>query len=146
MELGITLKCNHSFCFLCLKSYYKFSNKLCCPLCRKEVEWNTLEKVINHKEEEEEDIQWHYKGRNFGWWKFDKKNNIELEKLYQKHKDEDYVKEDNTIAICGNTYYYDFEEMKQISLDGNIRNILRVENDEMNDLIKGISGLKYVCD
>ena len=76
---------------------------------------------------------WFYEGKN-GWWKFDERNNEDLEKNFSQGLERvDFL-------ICGNLYVSDFENMIQRRKDG-CGKIRRIKRDDANLSSKGIAGL-----
>jgi E3 ubiquitin-protein ligase RNF146 len=141
-KLSSTLSCNHSFCYLCIKGWSMKKNN--CPLCRKDIDDQFLNKVELNDDQIINDVvenkyKWFYSGKK-GWWAFDFDTSQQLETFYNT-----FFQTQNNLSLpklrIGSVEYsYDFHLMKQISEDGKIRSIKRSEDMDM-DLIKGVAGL-----
>lgn len=154
IKLPYKLDCNHTYCFLCLKTLYIKSNNDVCPLCRKPISTKIFEDSLSQKTEtncsssSEVNIKWIYSGRNSGWWYYDFQTNELIEQNYQKYmKNSDEISPRFEIYLFYNKYTIDFSNMVQISSNNSYkRNIKRIEDKEVEDKniydIKGIAGLK----
>ena len=83
---------------------------------------------------EEEEWQWFYEGRN-GWWRFEKRNNEELE---EKFTSDQKVFE---TMICGNLYVIDFNTMEQFQKNFPTRK-RKIKRDLRTSTCKGVAGLQ----
>ena len=143
---GIQLECKHTFCFLCAKGLVESGNASC-SLCRKPIppdyfknpallkrsSIGTLAEAASTSNEGERQLHWFYEGRN-GWWRFEERNSLELETLYQEGHQQ------SELLICGQLYVIDFGTMTQCRKDcsGRKRKIKRDDNTAPS---KGVAGL-----
>jgi len=78
--------------------------------------------------------QWFYKG-NKGWWRFETRNNDELEENFLKGK------QSFQTMICGNLYIIDFVRMEQYqSLYPNRKRAIK--RDLKSSSCKGVAGVQ----
>jgi len=143
----VTLPCNHIFCYLCAKGLTRQAGQLAaCSLCRKDIPDGFLESAqvlakasmeLNDTPPllaEEEEWQWFYEGRN-GWWRFEKRNNEELEENFTSDQ-----KVFETM-ICGNLYVIDFNTMEQFQKNFPTRK-RKIKRDLRTSTCKGVAGLQ----
>jgi len=143
----VTLPCNHIFCYLCAKGLTRQAGQLAaCSLCRKDIPDGFLEsaQVLAKASMElndtpplladEEEWQWFYEGRN-GWWRFEKRNNEELEENFTSDQ-----KVFETM-ICGNLYVIDFNTMEQFQKNFPTRK-RKIKRDLRTSTCKGVAGLQ----
>lgn len=170
LKTPITLPCNHTFCYLCIKTTLQTTGNYACPLCRSSVPRDTLENastIISDLEVRTENYAWMYEGRKGGWWFYEAEHNAQIEETYQKYLsalerspvynnpyhdllEEDLSVSDScddyeqcTINICLKSYTIDFAEMTQISEEGYSRKIKRESNFVLENG-KGVAGLRYI--
>jgi len=143
----ITLPCSHIFCFLCAKGLTRQDGLMAsCSLCRQTIPYGFLEsgdvlsKVSSNledslplNEESVENWQWFYEGRN-GWWKFEERNNEELEMTYSSGKS--FLE----TMICGKLYVLNFGTMQQYQKDFPTRK-RKIKRDLKSSFCKGVAGL-----
>lgn len=139
--LPVSLECHHHFCYLCIKGVKLSNIQASCPLCRAPISNDILDKMTIddclEEDDDDEPYQWLYSGKNNGWWRYDKENNKELERMYQD-------KEEICSLNIGNMEFeIDFENMRQINRrNGFMRDIKRIDKDaELDDIVKGVAGL-----
>ena len=135
----VKLPCGHTYCFLCAKGLCEsniMSNAGTCSLCRSVIPPHFFRHPQVHADQDVKakgNFFWYYEGRN-GWWRFDERNNADLESSYQEGKEMVHF------LICGNMYVIDFKNMVQYRLDmtGRVRSIKR----ECSEIAaKGVAGL-----
>jgi len=138
-NLQVKVTCGHMFCYLCIKQWcYSFA--LTCPLCRKSIDANLIEKACAEDDLKESELLWQYESRTKGeWWYYNKDLDSEIENGWKNKK------ESLTVDILGIIYHINFKTMKQISPSGAMRNIRRISNsnDDTNDDTRGIAGLIF---
>lgn len=146
----ILRNCGHSFCCMCIKSYLLTTGKFKCPLCRTIINKDILNHITEYELEADkikEDLRsriWRYSGKNNGWWKYTVKCNRVLNAHYDEYIS-DNTKSSFEISIGYNKYIIDFDNMSQISLDGNrMRKIKFTEPDDnsMDNITKGMAGIQ----
>jgi len=141
----VTLPCSHIFCYLCAKGLTRQAGTLAtCSLCRKDIPEGFLESaqvlatasqdLDDTLPEDEAGWQWFYQGRN-GWWKFEERNNEELEENYSLGQ-----KVFETM-ICGNLYIIDFGAMEQYQ-KGFPNRKRKIKRDSKTIICKGVAGLQ----
>jgi len=141
----VTLPCSHIFCYLCAKGLTRQAGTLAtCSLCRKDIPEGFLEsaQVLAKASQDLDDTlpedeaawQWFYQGRN-GWWKFEERNNEELEENYSLGQ-----KVFETM-ICGNLYVIDFQAMEQCQ-KGFPNRKRKIKRDSKTIICKGVAGLQ----
>jgi E3 ubiquitin-protein ligase RNF146 len=79
--------------------------------------------------------QWFYEGHN-GWWKFEARNNEELENAFQRDGTTNIVE----ILICGRIYIMNLTNMEQYRKDGSGKK-RRLKRDAVFAQCKGVAGL-----
>merc|ERR1712032_1454397 len=97
----VSLPCGHIFCYLCAKGLGAgFGAAKLCSLCRRPIPTGFLEsaEVLSKASQElndtppvdatEQQWQWFYEGRN-GWWRFESRNNEDLEEAFRGGKQQD---------------------------------------------------------
>lgn len=151
----VKLPCGHIFCFLCIKGVVLRSRK--CALCRHSLavdylENPTLIKVVDktNKEEketktkekaddetDEDDFVWYYEGRN-GWWSYDEKTSLEVEKAFKSGQ------RSCTLLIAGFLYVVDFENMFQTRKNEPGRR-RRIKRDKKDVESKGVAGIRILA-
>lgn len=140
----VTLPCSHIFCYLCAKGLASVGMTASCSLCRRDIPDGYLESAsVLRKASQElndtppleasEDWQWFYEGRN-GWWRFETRNNDELEEGLRSG-----LKTIETL-ICGNIYVMDLVLMEQYQKDRPNRK-RRMKRDVKSSQCKGVAGL-----
>ncbi len=138
-KLPYTLECNHTFCYMCIKYSLSACNE-CCPLCRAIIPEEIMNKAIFTEESTSDvirNIVWQYQSKRPGqWWYYSQELNDELENDWKSGND---VSE---LTIFGKIYEIDFGTMIQMSPDGNIRKIRRLDGAYLTGA-KGISGLIF---
>jgi E3 ubiquitin-protein ligase RNF146 len=156
----VKLKCEHIFCFLCVKGVTTKGNN--CPMCRKEISSSFIDNpnlvsqadIISEASKEINacpgSFSWFYEGRN-GWWEYEERAVTELEIFYNPVADEKSEKDSNTYSRClkpelwiaGQLYVVDFERMVQFQKDQphRKRRIKREEKHRVSDC-KGVAGLR----
>jgi len=144
----VTLPCSHIFCYLCAKGLTRQAGSLAtCSLCRNSIPEGYLESAhvlakasldlddsLPLQAGEEQGWQWFYQGRN-GWWKFEERNNEELEENYSLGQ-----KIFETM-ICGNLYIIDFQAMEQCQ-KGFPNRKRKIKRDLKTSSCKGVAGLQ----
>lgn len=134
----VKLECGHSFCFLCAKGLVQSYNNSC-SLCRHPIapgffdQSSLLERSASDLTVEEAG-QWFYEGRK-GWWKFEKRNNDELEELFQSGQ------KMGEMLICGNLYVIDLYLMIQSQKDNPIKKRRIKRDGDNNTACVGVAGL-----
>ena len=93
--------------------------------------------VQDNSDSSTDEKYWFYEGGKSGWWKFDERSNLELEKNYSEGV------ESFDFLICGNLYVIDFKTMIQYRKDGSGR-IRKLRRGDKNVLAKGIAG-QFSC-
>jgi len=144
---AIQLKCDHIFCYLCVKGVMNGSNK--CPLCRRTIDANVLNRpkfVRNGTNGDRpsdafNSVQWFYEGRKgSGFWAYDHKNTQILEQAFAG--DQKMCE----IMISGVIYCVDFVRLVQYRKYEPSRK-RAVKRDLLSniDKAKGIAGVsKYL--
>jgi len=144
----VTLPCSHIFCYLCAKGLTRQAGSLAtCSLCRKDIPEGYLESAqvlakasldlddtLETQQGDKQGWQWFYEGRN-GWWKFEERNNEELEENYSLGQ-----KVFETM-ICGNLYIIDFQAMEQFQ-KGYPNRKRKIKRDLKTSYCKGVAGLQ----
>jgi len=144
----VTLPCSHIFCYLCAKGLTRQAGNLAtCSLCRNSIPEGYLESAhvlakasldlddsLPLEAGEAQGWQWFYEGRN-GWWKFEERNNEELEENYSLGQ-----KIFETM-ICGNLYIIDFQTMEQCQ-KGFPNRKRKIKRDLKTSSCKGVAGLQ----
>ena len=112
----VTLPCGHVYCFLCGKGLVE-SGTSQCAMCRSVIPRDFFKHPNTSVEVEEEgqDFFWYYQGRN-GWWRFDERNNKDLEDSFQDKKEKVHF------LICGHLYVIDFKKMVSVEKSGKLIN------------------------
>ena len=144
LQTPIVLPCDHSFCYLCLKTTLKFGNNKC-PQCRCCVPDCFIEKAIAAKStstfDVKDGVKWMYGGRVGGWWFYENSHNVEIEGAYQK-----IPRAPIKINILSSDYIIDFNNTTQMNTsNGAVRPIKRVETPSFRES-KGVAGVKYCQD
>ncbi|RWS28936.1 E3 ubiquitin-protein ligase rnf146-like protein [Leptotrombidium deliense] len=138
----VELKCKHKFCFLCLKGVSLSNQK--CPLCRKKISKELLEKpkFLNEQDSSivianDGDYKWFYKGSGGGWWLYDKDTNDFIENAYRNNQTECHI---SLIGLC---YVVDFAQMMQYRVDvpGKKRRVKRDTYNKDDSELKGLAGI-----
>lgn len=155
----LTLPCGHTFCYLCIKGVY--ARQRVCALCRQPIPSSCIMSPPGEEKEEEEErgkVRWYYQAKSGGWWVYEERVTLELEKSYQslmqseleEDKDEaKTVKEGERdklleIQISGFPYIVDFQRMIQYRQDkpDRIRRIKRdTAEEEEEALVRGVAGV-----
>ena len=112
----VTLPCGHVYCFLCGKGLVE-SGTSQCAMCRSVIPRDFFKHPNTSVEvkEEGQDFFWYYQGRN-GWWRFDERNNKDLEDSFQDKKEKVHF------LICGHLYVIDFKKMVSVEKSGKLIN------------------------
>lgn len=134
----ITLACNHTFCYLCVKATLLRGN-YSCPMCRAVVDESYLENAKTAvKHVTNQDVVWMYAGRTDGWWCYQSDHSSQIEQAYQENR------KTFDIYILSILYRINFEALTQLNTaNGAIRKIKRVTHPEPTS-VKGVAGLRYV--
>jgi E3 ubiquitin-protein ligase RNF146 len=138
----IKLPCNHTYCFLCAKGLSEtvLMGGGACALCRQPISRDFFRHPQMNRPScspfvggQIENECWFYEGKN-GWWKFDERNNEDIEDMYSKG----VPKAD--LLICGNMYVIDYQNYLQYRKDGCGR-VRRIKRDNPSVSVKGVAGL-----
>lgn len=146
----IVLPCDHSFCYLCIKSTLKFGNNKC-PQCRCRIPDNFIEKAVapvSSSTFDEGGSKWMYSSRNNnGWWFYENSHNLEIDTAYRKAlESQPTVFTPFVINIISSNYTIDFNCNTQTNTtNGAVRNIKRVDGANLHES-KGVAGVKYCED
>jgi len=140
-KLPLLLSCQHKFCYLCIKAVYHLTAK--CPLCRNNINNDSIEKVSLTSSFKLPDITWIYSSRDNNWWLYESSIANEIEIAYQQYLKDITNKKVTSISIMDKTYQINFEQMIQYYQNCK-RKIKRLVNTNNNDklFIKGIAGIK----
>lgn len=156
--------CGHSFCFLCIKGVALRGGV--CPLCRKPIRRGLFDKpnfedpkdepacssqadnpnsAAEDKEKSEGDaVQWFYESRGGGWWRFEPRQEGDIEEGFASGKSA------LELMIAGYPYVLDFQDMAQYRKDLPRsprweRKLKRVAGkdavEKMNSPVRGVAGL-----
>ena len=101
--------CRHVYCFLCGKGLVE-SGASQCAMCRSVIPRDFFKHPNTSAEVsgvEESDFFWYYQGSN-GWWRFDARNNADLENSFQDKQEKVHF------LICGHLYVIDFKKMVRV--------------------------------
>jgi len=142
----VSLPCGHIFCYLCAKGLGSGhgASKLCSN-CRRPIPVGYLEsaEVLSKASQELSDTppldaadqqwQWFYEGRN-GWWRFESRNNEELEEAFSRGQQQVET------MICGNIYIINLVSMEQYQKTMPQRK-RRIKRDLKSAQCKGVAGL-----
>lgn len=159
----ITLKCNHTYCFFCIKSVKETIGV--CPLCRDDItddlsaismtRFNTVPKPTTYP-----CVKWLYGSNDQKtWWYYDDDVSEQIEKLYTEFigkEDVDDISDDDSdtdieypeIQIGPYAYEINFHAMSQ-NRGNKQRRILRKEFNSVDDKqefdknVRGIIGIKF---
>ena len=148
----VTLDCGHVFCFLCVKGLIEKRDENC-SVCRRRIPVGFLKRrnvlkrsksdlaASTKQTETSSGHEWFYEGRGGGWWRFEGRNNEDIEDAFERDPDVDYE-----TLICGHIYVIDFVNMVQyrkgvngVAVDGPRRRIKRDKVDPRE--CKGVAGL-----
>ncbi len=137
---AVRLRCNHIFCYLCVKGATNQSKR--CPICRQVVESNYFENPILIDDIIAKDIklfddnkQWFYEGRN-GWWVYDMRTSQDIENAFKSNESK------CELLIAGFLYVIDFERMIQYRRnEPNRMRKIRRDRPDINST-KGVAGLR----
>jgi len=142
----VSLPCGHIFCYLCAKGLGAgLGTAKLCSLCRRPIPHGFLEsaEVLAKASQELNDTppvdaaelqwQWFYEGRN-GWWRFESRNNDDLEEAFSEGKQQ------LETLICGNIYVIDLASMEQFQKSMPQRK-RRIKRDLKTAQCKGVAGL-----
>ena len=143
----ITIACNHTFCFLCIKQTALFGNYKC-PICRADIPNDILTNAVTSIENMNDEVleyAWVYGSGASQWWFYQYDHNLIIETAWKVFKDDMCAHYSTvTIEICSADYIVDFVNMIQKNSRTNkVRKIARVENVTLKDG-KGVAGLRYV--
>lgn len=167
LNLPVTLKCGHSFCFLCIKStkLEALSGKINCALCRKKIDIDINKLSLADIAVKDDSIclddqvlttyprtVWLYASNDVtSWWYYDNETNKMIEELYNKHVAK--TDDDFKIHIGAKEYKLDFTNMLQslASDESKKRAIKRLEmKDEKEEemlkqqyRVRGIAGVRF---
>ena len=137
----VKLPCSHVFCFLCIKGVAARSNH--CALCRQRINPDVLSNpsVVNRYEIEStvqksgESHRWYYEARNGGWWLYEQRTSMEMEKAFKDNE------QSVRLQISGFYYVIDFEKMVQYREDFPNR-IRQIKRDKVSaETVKGVAGI-----
>jgi len=154
---AVKLPCNHIFCYLCAKGLIMSRDPVCinkqalCSLCRQPFTADYLEsnKVLQEAVatlnstpplgpdptlNDDDRWQWFYQG-NKGWWRFERRNNEDLEQSYLQGD------QSAQLLICGKMYTLDFVRMEQYQTNYPQRK-RRIKRDLRSSQCKGVAGLQ----
>lgn len=85
IALSYKLKCNHTFCFLCIKTHYlnKYQR---CPTCYRNIDSLSPSYIKNYDINFEDGFIWVYSS-NFStyWWCYDSESNKQIELIYNDY-------------------------------------------------------------
>lgn len=160
--------CRHEFCFLCIKGVSMRGGN--CPMCRKSInkrlfvkptaefhkqqiqagtsqqieESGSSEHEKSLQEVDKQQICWLYESRGSGWWRFERRQEKELEVAFHSGA------ETHELLIAGFLYTIDFKLMLQYKkgLQASTpaaRKIRRIVGDELNKeraSLIGVAGLR----
>jgi len=142
----VSLPCGHIFCYLCAKGLGAgLGAAKLCSLCRRPIPHGFLEsaEVLSKASQElndtppvdatEQQWQWFYEGRN-GWWRFESRNNEDLEEAFRGGKQQVET------LICGNIYVINLASMEQFQKSMPQRK-RRIKRDLKSAQCKGVAGL-----
>jgi E3 ubiquitin-protein ligase RNF146 len=149
----VKLPCSHMYCYLCAKGLVlcdRFQVAPQCSLCRQDFQPSHLESSLVLQEassalnntppidvaaaDQDYDIwQWFYQG-NKGWWRFEERNNEDLEKSYLQGEQR------FELLICGKLYTIDFVRMEQFQTQFPQRK-RHIKRDLRSTSCKGVAGL-----
>jgi len=142
----VSLPCGHIFCYLCAKGLgVGLGAAKLCSLCRRPIPHGFLEsaEVLAKASQElndtppvdaaEQQWQWFYEGRN-GWWRFESRNNDDLEEAFRGGKQQVET------LICGNIYVINLASMEQFQKSMPQRK-RRIKRDLKSAQCKGVAGL-----
>jgi len=142
----VSLPCGHIFCYLCAKGLgVGLGVARLCSLCRRPIPDGFLEsaEVLSKASQElndtppvdanEQQWQWFYEGRN-GWWRFESRNNDDLEEAFRGGKQQVET------LICGNIYVINLASMEQFQKSMPQRK-RRIKRDLKSAQCKGVAGL-----
>lgn len=142
----VSLPCGHIFCYLCAKGLGAgLGTAKLCSLCRRPIPHGFLEsaEVLSKASQELNDTppvdaterqwQWFYEGRN-GWWRFESRNNDDLEEAFRGGKQQVET------LICGNIYVINLASMEQFQKSMPQRK-RRIKRDLKTAQCKGVAGL-----
>lgn len=102
---------------------------------KEEKETKTKEKADD--ETDEDDFVWYYEGRN-GWWSYDEKTSLEVEKAFKSGQ------RSCTLLIAGFLYVVDFENMFQTRKNEPGRR-RRIKRDKKDVESKGVAGIRILA-
>jgi len=155
---AVKLPCSHMFCYLCAKGLILSRDPLSmnvkqalCSLCRQPFTADYLEskKVLQEAVanlnstpplgpdptlNDDDRWQWFYQG-NKGWWRFERRNNEDLEKSYLQGD------QSAQMLICGKMYTLDFVRMEQYQTNFPQRK-RKIKRDLRSSQCKGVAGLQ----
>src|SRR3989338_5520356 len=85
-QLPYTLKCSHTFCFICIKGWLsKGDSNGTCPVCRAPAV-NQLDRTRIPKSLVQHPSKWYYAGGKVDeWWAFDPVTEKTIERAYQRY-------------------------------------------------------------
>ncbi|CAL2044864.1 unnamed protein product [Caenorhabditis brenneri] len=92
--------------------------------------------VLNEKEKH----YWLYQGKNQGWWRFDPRNEREIEEAFTKKDHQCFCE----VIVCGKPYIVDFHKSLQHPKDNptQVRSVKRVTAKDFDTLgVKGLAGV-----
>lgn len=145
----LTLPCGHTFCYLCIKGVY--ARQKVCALCRQPIPQHCivsppLSGTGEGVGEEGRKTCWYYEAKSGGWWEYEERVRLELEKQYQSLETSNEDNDQFVIYISGFPYVVDFTKMIQYRQDkpNRSRRIKREEgvtDDEGEGLVRGVAGI-----
>ena len=142
----IVTSCGHRFCHMCLKSHLTMTSRRC-PLCqtligRTEIQKHLKNPVCIDVTFPDREYIWMYSAHRNGWWIFEDRAQIELEKVWINYN-ESRSSTQYDLQIGGYQIKVDLQQMIQtIERTKSQRDIVRIlRNDLHNYSIRGISGI-----
>eukprot|EP00088_Acartia_fossae_P012903 TRINITY_DN1667_c0_g1_i1.p1 TRINITY_DN1667_c0_g1~~TRINITY_DN1667_c0_g1_i1.p1 ORF type:complete len:444 (-),score=73.23 TRINITY_DN1667_c0_g1_i1:454-1785(-) len=148
---AVSLPCKHVYCYLCAKGLVLSDDDTepLCSLCRQPFNSSHLESSqvlqeastslnnstlpVNVDQEDDGRWQWFYQG-NKGWWRFERRNNEDIEKSYLQGE------QSTQLLIVGKLYTIDFVRMEQYQSNFPQRK-RHIKRDLRTSQCKGVAGL-----
>lgn len=167
-RVKIVLECDHTYCFLCIKTYSLMDDK--CPECNKRFNIESYHPIINDLNISDQidtniDYIWVYESNHPNkWWCYDKVTNTKIEEIYNDHllKQQQIINTDqnsiqNEFKIGHLKYELEFNNagvIKQVNLLDKTkkRNVKRITLNNINNIIIdmiqnhniiGVCGIKF---
>merc|ERR1719244_2408561 len=141
----VSLPCGHKFCFLCAKGLVSATDSGSCSMCRQNIPANSLNSsVVLSKASQElsdtppleakDEYQWFYQGKHHGWWRFEHRNNEDIEEAFETSQ------QTLEMMICGSIYVIDFQNLEQYPKNNPSRK-RKIKRDLKSSDCKGVAGL-----